>query len=200
MSLPIPLTPADQVPARRPRTVFDTLSSLVGGRPTVMYGTPPAGPQAGGEWRNPTLASKGDSVYVDPAFVEAKKIPADFLLSHEMGHRLYDQVDPEYGDRFRPSGAQPPQLSSLVDSMRDKDLDTQDFAIAFSNALSRARATPTNSGFRDKRGDAPANKQAEDTLLGWILKQPIMAGRDARFAMQKPDATAVVAAPERPNR
>lgn len=181
-------------------SLLDSLSTLLGGRPAaVRYTQPPEGPTAGGEYRSQNHAynpSNGDTVFVDPAG-NKMNAPLPYVLTHEMGHRLFEQSDPDIAPINRPPGIRDPQLVALAKDLRKQNGysghdASEAFAEAFGNAAATMNASALHPAFRD-----PRSKDAtEQQLIAWMSHQPLYANqRGAQIASARQPADATMALP-----
>lgn len=161
----------------------DTLFSVIGGRPAIAYATPPTS-DAQGEYVGPNYRNRtADTVYLNPD-PTAHLAPDDFVVSHEIAHRLFSQNDLSAPPAYRPKGATDPAIATIISSIKARKGETaptEEFARAFSEALATVRGT---------RPNVPKGMEANPTdvkaLHSWLLTRPEYKSQAQTAALGEP--------------
>lgn len=136
----------DSSPAPSPplRSYSDTLNYLAGGRPAVML-EQPLGEGTYGTYVpvQPEFGGTADTLTIDPG---QHSLPRDFVLAHEMGHKLYYANEPLHS-AATPNGTTSPGLQAIIQRLHDRARysnvnEGEPFAQTFAQALQSVRGHP----------------------------------------------------------
>lgn len=207
-------------PAPKKKTLFDTLTAILGVKPEVRYEVPPYGAAALGEYEEQgypkTNTNPDGTLYINPDSTGTPSAP--LVMPHELGHALYSRSLPDsyYDSRNPGPEGRDPELQALISDMWDhprpnegnpeKDYNrvvnkdgTEAFAQAFGVAVDDLRASP-----RQMFAKIPSKYQQPDPndvrrLKAWLLKKDEFAGKQGiPFSKQEADNTRVVRARRKP--
>lgn len=161
------LTPADATSAVPHAAIDRSIPwGTIPGGPTILNQAPPT-PDTPGEYRPPTLASRGDTVYLK----SDGTAPLDFVLNHEMAHRDHLLNNAQVPQAYKPTGSADPLVQL---AMRDNPMGTERFA----QAMSEARRSLYGSGpFGADSSTAHRADPTQVARLRQILIRQLLGGK-----------------------
>lgn len=164
--------------ARRPplRSYNDTLSYLAGGMPTVVDQN--LGPGTYGEYlpKQPMFGILQDSLRIDP-HPRPDAVPREFVLAHEMGHKVYYNNEPLRSAAERQTGPSP-ELQRLIERLHGREPYSntsvgepfaQTFGVAMGNVRRRPYTPPVETG--------PVKPEDVSMIEQWIRAKLAQAPR-----------------------